>query len=51
MMLEDVGSPKMHVIEVEDEVMIKTCENHDYNYAVITSNDIVVPPSTKHDYI
>ena len=51
MMLEDSGSPRMHVIEVEDEVMIKTCENHDYNYAVITSNDIVVPPSTKHDYI
>ena len=51
MMLEDSGSPKMHVIEVEDEVMIKTCENHDYNYAVISSNDIVVPPSTKHDYI
>ena len=51
MMLEDSGSPKMHVIEVEDEVMIKTCENHDYNYAVITSNDIVVPPSTKHEYI
>ena len=51
MMLEDSGSPKMHVIEVEDEVMIKTCESHDYNYAVITSNDIVVPPSTKHDYI
>ena len=50
-MLEDSGSPKMHVIEVEDEVMIKTCENHDYNYAVISSNDIVVPPSTKHDYI
>ena len=51
MMLEDSGSPKMHVIEVEDEVMIRTCESHDYNYAVITSNDIVVPPSTKHDYI
>ena len=51
MMLEDNGSPKMHVIEVEDEVMIKTCETHDYNYAVITPNDIVVPPSTNHDYI
>ena len=51
MMLEDSGSPRMHVIEVEDEVMIKTCESHDYNYAVITPNDIVVPPSTKHDYI
>ena len=51
MMLEDNGSPKMHVIEVEDEVMIKTCESHDYNYAVITPNDIVVPPTTTHDYI
>ena len=51
MMLEDSGGPKMHVIEVEDEVMIKTCEIHDYNYAVITPDDIVVPPTTKHDYI
>ena len=51
MMLEDSGSPKMHVIEVDDEVMIKTCESHDYNYAVITPNDIVIPPATKHDYI
>ena len=51
MMLEDSGSPKMHVIEVEDEVMIKTCESHDYNYAVITPNDIVVPPTTTQDYI
>ena len=51
MMLEDNGSPKMHIIEVDDEVMIKTCESHDYNYAVITSNDIVIPPATKHDYI
>ena len=51
MMLEDTGSPKMHVLEVEDEVMIKTCEVHEYNYVVITSNDIVVPPTTKHDYI
>ena len=51
MMLEDSGSPKMHVIEVEDEVMIKTCESHDYNYVVITPNDIVVPPTTTHDYI
>ena len=52
MMLEDDQDyPEMHVIEVEDEVMIKTCEVHDYNYAVITSDDIVVPPDTKHDFI
>jgi len=51
MMLEDEGSPEMHVIEVEDEVMIKTCQMHDYNYAVITPNDIVIPPNTGHDII
>ena len=52
MMLEDDQDyPEMHVIEVEDEVMIKTCEVHDYNYTVITSDDIVVPPAIKHDFI
>ena len=52
MMLEDDQDyPEMHVIEVEDEVMIKTCEVHDYNYIVITSDEIVVPPETKHDFI
>ena len=51
MMLEQEDYPEMHVIEVEDEVMIKTCEIHDYNYTVITSDDIVVPPDTKHDFI
>ena len=30
MMLEEDGYPEMHVIEIEDEVMIKTCEMHDY---------------------
>ena len=47
MMLEDNGSPEMHVIEVEDEVMIKTCEVHDYKYVVITPNDVVIPPITE----
>ena len=51
MMLEDEDYPEMHVIEVEDEVMIKTCEVHDYNYTVITRNDIVIPPQIKHDFI
>ena len=35
MMLEDDGSPDMHVIEVEDEIMIKTCEMHDYKYCLL----------------
>jgi len=51
MMLEENGSPEMHVIEVEDEIMIKTCENHDYKYVVITPNDIVIPPVTENDIV
>jgi len=51
MMLEEDGYPEMHVIEIEDEVMIKTCEMHDYKYTVITANDIVIPPETDYDLI
>ena len=50
MMLEEEDYPEMHVLEVEDEVMIKTCETHGYNYTVITSNDIVIPPNN-YDFI
>ena len=51
MMLEEEDYPEMHVIQVEDEVMIKTCEVHDYSYTVITEDDIVIPPRIKHDFI
>ena len=51
MMLEQEDYPEMHVIEVEDEVMLKTCHVHNYNFTVITPNDIVIPPSEKHDFI
>ena len=34
----------MHVIEIEDKIMIKTCEMHDYKYTIITKNDLVIPP-------
>ena len=50
-MLENSDYPEMHVLEVEDEVMIKTCQVHDYNYTVITSNDIVIPPKNQNDFI
>ena len=38
---EDVG---MEVIEVEEEVAIKACDMYNYKYAIITPNDIVIPP-------
>ena len=51
MQLEEQGSPEMHVIEVEPDMMIGVCEQHGYDYTVITKNDIVIPPLTKHDLI
>jgi hypothetical protein len=51
MMLEEEGSPDMHVIEVDNEIMVKTCEIHDYKYSIITKNDLVIPPETKDDFI
>ena len=51
LMLEDKNYPEMTIMEVEDEIMIKTCEVHGYNYTVITPDDIVIPPDTDHDYV
>ena len=49
MMLEENGFPEMHILEIEDEIMIKTCEIHGYQYALITPNDIVIPPDKPDD--
>ena len=49
MQLEELGYPEMTVLEVVDEVMIKTCEIHDHRYTVITPNDIVIPPDEEYD--
>jgi len=49
--LEDQDYPEMHVIEVDEELMIKTCEMHDYKYSLITKNDIVIPPLKENDFI
>ena len=50
MLEEDDDYPEMHVLEVESEVMIKTCKLHGYNFNVITPNDIVIPPKIEHDF-
>jgi len=52
MMLEDDDYPEMHVLEVDDDMMIHICESHGYEYTVITPNDIVIPPKIeKNDFI
>jgi hypothetical protein len=47
MMLEDQEEKIMDVIEVDDNMAIKTCKMHNYKYAVITPNDIVIPPKPR----
>jgi hypothetical protein len=37
---------EMEVIEVDDDLAIKTCKTYNYKYAVITPDDIVVPPKS-----
>jgi hypothetical protein len=34
----------MTIVEVDDEMSIKTCEMYGYNYVIITSNEFVIPP-------
>ena len=34
LLLEEEGHLEMHVLEVEDEIMLKTCQTHGYNYSV-----------------
>ena len=46
-----MGFGKEIVIEIEDKIMIKTCEMQDYKYAIISKNDLVIPPKETHDFI
>ena len=47
MMMEDDEEyeREMTVVEVDDELAIKTCRMYNYKYAVITPDDLVIPPS------
>ena len=44
LMLEDQEETEMDVVEVDDDLAIKTCKLYNYKYAVITPDDIVIPP-------
>ena len=50
MMLEEQEFPEMRVIEVEDGLIIRTCEIRNCRYTLITPNDIVIPPP-HYDFI
>ena len=50
MMLNDEEKDStLNVIEIDDALAIRTCKMYNYKYAVITPNDIVIPP--KNDNI
>ena len=49
LMLESDEDSEMNVIEIDDALAIMTCKRYNYKYAVITPNDIVLPP--KNDNI
>ena len=51
MQLEELDYPKMKVLEIDDSLMIKTCELHDHRYSIITPNDVVIPPDNTDDYL
>jgi hypothetical protein len=36
---------EMEVVEVDDDLAIKTCKMYNYKYAVITPDDIIIPPT------
>jgi len=44
LMLESDEDSEMNVIEIDDSLAIMTCKRYNYKYAVITPNDIVIPP-------
>ena len=44
LMLEDQEETEMEVVEVDPDLAIRTCKMYNYKYAVITPNDIVIPP-------
>tara|TARA_B100000945_G_scaffold267686_1_gene227898 strand:+ start:291 stop:572 length:282 start_codon:yes stop_codon:yes gene_type:complete len=49
MQLNDQENSDMVVMEVDGKLAIKTCRQYNYKYAVITSNDIVIPPRSSND--
>ena len=44
MLGEDEEPAEMEVVEVDGALAIRTCRMYNYKYAVITPNDIVIPP-------
>lgn len=46
MLLEEENYPKMSIMEVEEDIIVRACEMHGYEYQIFTSDDIVIPPQS-----
>jgi hypothetical protein len=46
LMIENQEEQEMDIVEVDDALAIKTCKLYNYKYAVITPDDIVIPPKS-----
>ena len=44
MHLKEQDEAEMAIIDADGKVAIKTCRMYNYKYAIITPNDIVIPP-------
>jgi len=44
MQVQEEEDNSMDVIEVDDNLAILTCKRYNYKYAVVTPNDLVIPP-------
>ena len=45
MMLEDDRDyPPMHVIEVDDDAILKACRENSYEYNIFSEHEFVIPP-------
>ena len=44
MMLEMQNYPDMEIVEYDDELLVQTANAVGYNYSIIGSYDLVVPP-------
>ena len=44
-MLEDTSQyPSMRVVEMEDQVIIGTCQDRGQKFSIITPDDFIIPP-------
>ena len=44
MLMDDEDNSDMIVIEIDDDLALRTCKINNYKYAIITENDIIIPP-------